>query len=409
MSNSTSNIQIVRRDPKLEYEFETIERKGIGHPDSIADELASRISREYSRYTYKHCNSMVLHHQIDKLMIIGGQTSVDFGGGYFVNPIEIIVAGRASYSYCGAEIDVDKIIHSVIKDYFFTMFPLVDFENDVVICNRLTSYAGPGTVTSSKGSIANMFQPVSKHAVRGYEELVANDTSYCVAYAPLSVLEESILDFEKNSLVVMRTEKWNWLGTDTKIMAHRSNGEVDMTICVPQIAKYVDSVEAYKDNLKQFEEYTYDYFRHKLGSDTFKLSLNTKDNPATENYYLTVSGASLSGDIGVVGRGNRVNGLITSHRPMSMEGTNGKNPRYYTGFVYAMLTQAISSQTYKEFNKPNICEAISQNGAPLKQPWKLLLISDVNEKQAIDIIHNELENIDTMVDKFMQNKLPTAH
>ncbi|MET7278839.1 methionine adenosyltransferase [Kribbella sp. NPDC005582] len=43
-----------------------VERKGIGHPDTLADHLAERLSRAYSRYTLDHFGA-VLHHNFDKL------------------------------------------------------------------------------------------------------------------------------------------------------------------------------------------------------------------------------------------------------------------------------------------------------------------------------------------------------
>jgi S-adenosylmethionine synthetase len=42
---------------------------------------------------------------------------------------------------------------------------------------------------------------------------------------------------------------------------------------------------------------------------------------------LTVTGTSAeNGDDGQVGRGNRINGLITPYHPMSLEATSGKKP-----------------------------------------------------------------------------------
>ena len=92
-------IDIVTMSPALDGDSELIERKGAGHPDSICDELASILSQRYSAYTAEHCDGMVLHHQIDKLMLIGGKTKVDFGGGTFVEPIQIILSGRITRSF----------------------------------------------------------------------------------------------------------------------------------------------------------------------------------------------------------------------------------------------------------------------------------------------------------------------
>jgi S-adenosylmethionine synthetase len=43
------------------YEF--VERKGIGHPDTLADALAEHLSVNYSRYTKKRFGA-ILHHNL---------------------------------------------------------------------------------------------------------------------------------------------------------------------------------------------------------------------------------------------------------------------------------------------------------------------------------------------------------
>ena len=76
-------IAVINRNPIADLTHEIVERKGIGHPDYIADTLASKISQNYGNYTIEHCDGMVLHHQVDKLMVIGGKSEVDWGGGKF--------------------------------------------------------------------------------------------------------------------------------------------------------------------------------------------------------------------------------------------------------------------------------------------------------------------------------------
>lgn len=35
-------------------DFELVERKGVGHPDTICDAIAERASSDYSKYCMKH-------------------------------------------------------------------------------------------------------------------------------------------------------------------------------------------------------------------------------------------------------------------------------------------------------------------------------------------------------------------
>lgn len=399
-----SKITIVNKEPYW-GDFETIERKGLGHPDTIADSLASLISQAYSRYTIKNCDGLILHHQVDKLMVIGGKTQVYFGEGKFLNPIRIIVAGRATYSYKNTLIPIDKIVKSTIKSYFQKTFPLVNFLKDVVIENLLTDHPGPGTVVESKGAIANMFSPKNKGHVRGYEKLVANDTSYCLAYSPYSELEKAVVEVEKFLNSWTTKKKFPWLGSDIKIMAVRNGKEASITLCIPQIAKYVHSLGEYKKNLNTIGKVVEEKFRFLIPNYSLDISLNTKDDYQKMNIYLTVSGASLSGDIGIVGRGNRTNGLITSNRPMSLEATNGKNPRYYSGFIYAVVSKKISDQIYKTTKRSNVVEIVSQNGALLNSPWRIRVISSANKNTIQNIIKDNLNNIEKATSEFISGKL----
>jgi S-adenosylmethionine synthetase len=397
-------VTIISRSPCWDKDFETIERKGKGHPDTIADALAAKISQSYAKYTMANCNGLILHHQIDKLMVLGGKTKVTFGSGRFINPIRIIVAGRATYSFGKKKIPVNNILNKTILSHFKKNFPLVGAKN-IVIDNYLTSYAGPGTIIQSKGAIANMFNPKEKSQVRGYEKLVANDTSYCVSYAPISPLESSILKIEKY-LNDKKTKKiYPWLGSDIKIMAVRNYKNVSITMCVPQIAKYVSSFEEYIKNLNLIGRIIYKKFSDILRCYKIDISINTKDDYDKMNVYLTVSGASLSGDIGVVGRGNRANGLITSNRPMSMEGVNGKNPRYYSGFIYANLTKRIAARIFNSLKKPCVVEMISQNGGLLKDPWHTRTVTLANKTAVKNIIEKELADTEKITLDFVRGNI----
>ena len=71
----TINKQYVNPEEK---DFEIVERKGVGHPDTLADALAEEISRVYSKYCLEKFGA-VLHHNIDKLYIGAGWNTNSFG------------------------------------------------------------------------------------------------------------------------------------------------------------------------------------------------------------------------------------------------------------------------------------------------------------------------------------------
>jgi S-adenosylmethionine synthetase len=55
-----------------------VERKGWGHPDTLADHLAESLSQVYSRHTLREFGA-VLHHNFDKLALLGGASEVRYG------------------------------------------------------------------------------------------------------------------------------------------------------------------------------------------------------------------------------------------------------------------------------------------------------------------------------------------
>jgi S-adenosylmethionine synthetase len=75
--------------------LEIVERKGIGHPDTICDALAEELSRNLSHYYLEHFG-VILHHNVDKALLCGGQARSGFGGGEVEQPIDIFLAGRAT-------------------------------------------------------------------------------------------------------------------------------------------------------------------------------------------------------------------------------------------------------------------------------------------------------------------------
>ena len=74
------NINLTLKKDLGNENFEIVERKGIGHPDTLSDALAERLSNAYSKYTLKHFGA-VLHHNFDKVGMMGGKCSVEFGSG----------------------------------------------------------------------------------------------------------------------------------------------------------------------------------------------------------------------------------------------------------------------------------------------------------------------------------------
>jgi S-adenosylmethionine synthetase len=111
--------------------------------------------------------------------------------------------------------------------------------------------------------------------------------------------------------------------------------------------------------------------RFPQAGDDFKV-MGLRRDADDAGLYLTVTGLSAEmGDDGQVGRGNRVNGLITPGRPMSLEAAAGKNALAHVGKIYNVLANRIARAVCEEV--PEVLEAsvqlVSQIGRPIAEPW----------------------------------------
>ena len=89
---------------------EIVERKGIGHPDTVCDALAEELSRALCRF-YLERFGLVLHHNVDKVLLWGGTSQPAFGGGKVIAPMEFYLAGRATLDYKGIKVPLDELVH----------------------------------------------------------------------------------------------------------------------------------------------------------------------------------------------------------------------------------------------------------------------------------------------------------
>jgi S-adenosylmethionine synthetase len=152
------------------------------------------------------------------------------------------------------------------------------------------------------------------------------------------------------------------------------------------------------------------------GFSDCEVAVNAADQPSSGSVYLTVSGTSAeAGDDGEVGRGNRVNGLITPCRPMSLEAAAGKNPLTHVGKIYNVLAARIAEALVA--NVPEIesaqCLMVSQIGRPVTEPAVLRIgiatcdgVPPAAIEHRIDhIATDQLGRIRSLVDDFIEGKV----
>ncbi|ODS42513.1 MAG: S-adenosylmethionine synthetase [Candidatus Altiarchaeales archaeon IMC4] len=385
------NILVELQDiaPLKDQPVELVERKGIGHPDSICDGIAESVSRELSKEYVKRFGN-ILHHNTDQVELVGGEVDVKFGKGEVIKPIYILLSGRAT-TYLGSErIPVGRIALSAARDYLQKKFPNIDVDSDVIIDQRI----GLGS-----SDLRHVF------GMGGVPK--SNDTSFGCGFAPFSTTEVLVFEIER---FLNKKGKPKEIGEDIKVMGVRKNGRITLTVALPLVSKYVDDMAHYKSVIEETHSRLLDLVSKKTDTEV-RIDLNTGDDYKKGSVYLTVTGTSAEqGDDGSVGRGNRANGIITPFRPMSMEATAGKNPVNHVGKIYNILSNMIAEDIAKEGAEQVYVRLMSQIGAPIDQPFiaSVQVIGDKSiEKKAYKIADWHLENVTAVTKMCLEGKART--
>ncbi|MBU1908399.1 methionine adenosyltransferase [Patescibacteria group bacterium] len=387
-------------------DFEIIERKGTGHPDTLADALAEKFSANFSNYCMKKFG-VVLHHNFDKLGLLGGSSRVKFGEGRVLNPIRVLINGRASTKFAQETIPIKELLTSWTKEFFIEKLPFVDPDTNLEFHFNLSVQSSPGKTYEKEavgGARQKWFEPETVDDLPEVKQLTANDTSLGVGYAPMTILEQATLAIEQFLNSPERKIADPWLGSDIKIMACRNKNKFFFTMCIPQIATYVQNYSEYAKNIKAAKAYVEDIM-YRFGIADFELSINTRDDEQRGDFYLTATGSSIeSGDEGLVGRGNRINGLITPTRPMSMEGSCGKNPIYHIGKIYYVAAFELARRVHEKFGIQNEVYLVSQSDKPLVDPWILAINipKEFTESESLKtFLQNEVQQIPALSKKII--------
>src|SRR5215471_14957560 len=109
----------VRRDGQspADAPVEIVERKGLGHPDTICDAIAEHLSARLCR-AYLDRFGAVLHHNVDKVLLAAGASRPAFGGGQLTRPIDLYLGGRATEEVRGARVPVAEIAVDATREWF---------------------------------------------------------------------------------------------------------------------------------------------------------------------------------------------------------------------------------------------------------------------------------------------------
>ncbi|MHB8566668.1 MAG: methionine adenosyltransferase [Nitrososphaerales archaeon] len=364
---------------KMPVEF--VERKGKGHPDTLCDRAAEELSIALSQYYLSHFGR-IYHHNVDKCVLVGGQSQSWFGSGKILEPIYLLLVGRAAANIDGKEVPIEKLAQETTKSWIGKELHAFDPEKHMKIATKI--------------------RPGSVDLVRNFdledEIPLANDTSFGVWYGPNTAVENIVYNVEKELNSSQTKRKFPQIGEDIKVMGVRRGSKINLTLACAIISQFVKDEKQYsetKDAIHDLAQKVADKYAKKL---TVTIKVNTADNFQKKLYYLTVTGTSAEhGDDGQVGRGNRANGLITPFRPMTLEATAGKNPISHTGKIYNISANKIVTRLLKDY--PDLeqvsCYIVSEIGKPINEPQAINLEicskrTSAFEKDAKAIVHDEM-------------------
>ena len=370
---------------------EIVERKGIGHPDSVCDAVADACSRALCSY-YLENYDRVYHHNVDKAALVGGTAKPEFGGGMIIQPQYFLIVGRAINQIlieCGTESKLDYIPVATIcidtqRKELSKIFRNLDLNKDI----QFDYAVRPGSI-----DLTGVFD--SSH--HSEEVPLANDTSFGVGYAPFSDVENITLEAERLLNSQKFKDKCKGSGEDIKVMTERIGNKVGITIAAAMVSRYINDVDEYVSYTNQIKDSVLDLAAKIIPERETTCQVNVGDNIEKKILYLTITGTSAeAGDDGEVGRGNRSNGLITPCRTMSLEAVCGKNPINHVGKIYNILATKIAREIVNR-GEGDIVEAhvklLSQIGRPITDPW----VNSIELIPADNVNFQSIEKIATEV------------
>lgn len=377
--------------------FESVERKGIGHPDTICDAISEALSRRYARYCQDRFGR-VAHHWFDKVMLIGGEADIGYGGGRIVKRAKIICAGKCAFAVGSEPIPVEAIARAAVEE---------------VLAQTLIGFAGSAhydlslEIVDSQGAgrRTSRYRPASSGDLVDLDASingVSNDSNLLVGFAPFSRLEKLVLTVERHVNGREFKARHPDTGTDVKVFGQRHGEEFGLLVNVPFLAAKIQSLEHYFRRKNDIVGDIRAFCADTLGLEP-ELMVNATDRNGDP--YLTALGSVAdTGDVGVTGRGNRITGLITPMRPMSIEAPAGKNPIDHTGKLYAVTAQRAAEAINVQTGLPVELHIFTAKETPLGTPDRVdvALNGDAYSKSGIvETVRNQLDSLKDLRKEFL--------
>ena len=393
-------IESVNNIPTFKKRFEIVERKGIGHPDTICDLVMNQVSIDLSKLYLKETGA-IQHHNMDKALLVAGQSESNFGGGKIIKPMKMILGDRATFDIGERKLPIGDLAIQTAKEWFEKNLRFVNDEH--------VEYQVEIGVTSKE--LQSIFENTRSFA--------ANDTSVLVGYAPFTETESIVLNTEQHINSKQFKDNFPESGEDVKVMGFRDANHVDLTIATAFVDKFISSENQYFQRKEEMLQEINEFLKKNYSMEiTANMNCLDSKNRGMSGLYLTVLGTSAdSADSGQVGRGNMASRVISPSRPAGSEATAGKNPVSHIGKIYNALSFKIANEIHtKVSGLDEVCvwmynvigRPVNDPKAVIVQPTIVGQLQDAEKNQINEIVENNLQNIHVFCNELISGKYPIA-
>ena len=361
----TDRIAVQRADgPAVrDLELEIVERKGLGHPDTLCDSIMEHIAQSLAR-VYLERTGAVRHFNCDKALLAAGRVSQRWGGGSVLEPMHLVIGDRATMTWKGDDLRIGEVAIDAAREWIRHHLRHVDPVAHVAYDVALK----PGSE-----ELAGLYA----------DRVVANDTAAAVGYAPMTETERLVLEAERYANSASFKERFPETGEDVKVMGVRSGRALDLTVAMPLLDRYLADEREYFEQKHCVQQALLAHVRQQISTlDEISVTLNAADSPGAglAGVYASVLGVSAEGaDSGEVGRGNRANGLIPFSRPGGAEAIAGKNPVGHVGKIYGMFAFALADTLVRHVDGLAAVTVwmCSRIGQPITTPQRVFLLTEL--------------------------------
>lgn len=384
-------------------EFEVVERKFRGHPDSLADMVAQSFMQKYIHHSWdifpELSHTYFPNFSADKVTLSGASTEYKDGKYGVIKPVDALLIGKMTEQIGDERIDIDTLFKDAIEDIFSKCLGHDDYRPHI---RRKTYSVSLAVVDHNRG----FYQPNSVNDLLDIlkAETHVNDTVYVVAFTPYSATEKLAIYLDNITASEDFKQKFPEIGSDIKAMIRRRLTDFDITLCLPVLPEKVQDIALYESIIQNVKLYLHNiagiFLKNTQGFEkaTVELKVNTKDTHNKK--YFAVWGTALSkGDIGAVGRGNRQQGFISGLRPSTNEAISGKNPNHFAGIICYLIAENISHTIYSRLGLKNTVYIVANNGDSLTEPNSIdIILEDINSTNE-QLIKELVEESFTSIEK----------